>query len=204
MTVEFPSQRPVTRSFDVFFDLGGWVNNREASDSRRHRAHYDVTVMGNVITLTILHHCNRLIVCWNHFSATSMAYCSTAVTPLLTHRSNCSLACINYRYEDRNTALTGVGAMCATLTTQNHAHPHPTHSTSHVLPMHPSLMRTRHFPQAEVLHWNRKASAKWTHLYPLRTPRQHVNRSTQLNWVQFSILELKPSLTVSRFSKSFI
>ena len=30
---EFPTQRPVTRSFDVFFDLrlnNGWVNNREA------------------------------------------------------------------------------------------------------------------------------------------------------------------------------
>ena len=38
---EFPAQRPVTRSFDVFFDLpwiNGWVNNREAGDLRRHRA----------------------------------------------------------------------------------------------------------------------------------------------------------------------
>ena len=32
---EFPPQRPVTRSFD-----------REAGDLRRHRGHYDVTVMG--------------------------------------------------------------------------------------------------------------------------------------------------------------
>ena len=43
-----PAQRPVTRSFDVFFDLrwiNGSVNNREAGDLRRHRAHYDVTVM---------------------------------------------------------------------------------------------------------------------------------------------------------------
>ena len=39
---EFPSQRQVRRSFDVFFD--GWVNNRYAGDLRRHRAHYDVTV----------------------------------------------------------------------------------------------------------------------------------------------------------------
>ena len=32
---EFSSQRPVTRSFDVFFDLRlneYWVNNREAGD----------------------------------------------------------------------------------------------------------------------------------------------------------------------------
>ena len=47
-TGEFSSQRPVTRSFDVFFDLrlkNGWANNRDADDLRRHRAHYDVTVM---------------------------------------------------------------------------------------------------------------------------------------------------------------
>ena len=37
-----------TRSFDVFFDLRpkiDWVNNREASDFRRHRGHYDGDVM---------------------------------------------------------------------------------------------------------------------------------------------------------------
>ena len=27
--------------------MNGWVNNREAGDLRRHRAHYDVTVMGD-------------------------------------------------------------------------------------------------------------------------------------------------------------
>ena len=41
VTVELPSQKPVTRSFDVLFDL---VNNREAGDLRRHRAHYDVKI----------------------------------------------------------------------------------------------------------------------------------------------------------------
>ena len=41
---EFPSQRPVTRSFDVFL-INGWVSNREAGDLRRHRAHYFVIVM---------------------------------------------------------------------------------------------------------------------------------------------------------------
>ena len=48
VTGVFPAQRPVTRSFDVFFDLrlnNGWVNNPEAGDLRRHRAHYDVIVM---------------------------------------------------------------------------------------------------------------------------------------------------------------
>ena len=46
--VEFPSQRPVTWTFGVFFDLHlnkRWVNSREASDLRCHRAHYDVSVM---------------------------------------------------------------------------------------------------------------------------------------------------------------
>ena len=45
---EFPSQRPVTRSFDVFFDLRlnkRLSNKREAGDLRRYRAHYDVIVM---------------------------------------------------------------------------------------------------------------------------------------------------------------
>ena len=51
VTGEFPAQRPVTRSFGVFFDLNGWVNNGEAGDLRRHRDHYDVTVMRFVCEL---------------------------------------------------------------------------------------------------------------------------------------------------------
>ena len=42
-TGEFPAQRPVTQSFDVFFDL--LLNNRKAGDLRCHLAHYDVIVM---------------------------------------------------------------------------------------------------------------------------------------------------------------
>ena len=48
VTSEFPSQRPVTRNFDVsliYAWINGWVNNREGDDLRRHRTHYDVTVM---------------------------------------------------------------------------------------------------------------------------------------------------------------
>ena len=48
VTGEFPSQRPVTRSFEVFFDLrlkSGCINNRDVGDLRSHRAHYDVIVM---------------------------------------------------------------------------------------------------------------------------------------------------------------
>ena len=44
---DFHTQRPVTRSFDIFICvwINGWVNNGEAGDLRRYRAHYDVTVM---------------------------------------------------------------------------------------------------------------------------------------------------------------
>ena len=37
---EFPTQRPMTRSFDVFFDLrlnNGCVNKGEVGDLKRHR-----------------------------------------------------------------------------------------------------------------------------------------------------------------------
>ena len=48
VTGEFPSQRPVTRSFDIFFNLRPnkrlSINNREGGDLRRHRSHYDVIV----------------------------------------------------------------------------------------------------------------------------------------------------------------
>ena len=48
VTCEFPAQRPVLRSFDVFSDLlliNGWVNNGDDGYLRRHRSHYDVTVI---------------------------------------------------------------------------------------------------------------------------------------------------------------
>ena len=52
VTGEFPSQRPVTWSFDIFSlicaRIYGWINNREAGDVRRHRphyAHYDIIVI---------------------------------------------------------------------------------------------------------------------------------------------------------------
>ena len=46
VTARFPSQRSVTRSFDVSFDLR--LNkhfSKQTSDLRRQRAHYDATVM---------------------------------------------------------------------------------------------------------------------------------------------------------------
>ena len=48
VTGEFPSQRPVTRNFDIFFVLRwtkGLTNNRDAGHLERHRTYYGVTVM---------------------------------------------------------------------------------------------------------------------------------------------------------------
>ena len=45
---EFPTQRPVTQSFDFSLTcvwINGWVNNRKVGDLRRYRAHYDASVM---------------------------------------------------------------------------------------------------------------------------------------------------------------
>ena len=52
---EFLAQRPVTRSFDVYFDMrpkNGWINNGEAGDLRRYLAHYDVIVMITIFLLS--------------------------------------------------------------------------------------------------------------------------------------------------------
>ena len=38
--------------------INGWVNNREAGDLRRHRAHYDVTIMQRAcMSYIVQHHC---------------------------------------------------------------------------------------------------------------------------------------------------
>ena len=54
---EFPEQRPVTRSFDAFFDLrlNKRVNNGQAGDLRRHSAHYDVSVVLKCYWETVFH-----------------------------------------------------------------------------------------------------------------------------------------------------
>ena len=48
VTIGFPTQRPVMLRFDVLFDLRlnkRLSKNRDAGDLRRHRAHYELTVM---------------------------------------------------------------------------------------------------------------------------------------------------------------
>ena len=60
VTGEFPSQMPVTRSFDVLFIcawINGSVSNLEAGDLRRHHAHYDVVVMINLFIAKLAYTC---------------------------------------------------------------------------------------------------------------------------------------------------
>ena len=100
VTGEFPSQRPVTQSFDVFFDLrlnNDWVSNRDADDLRRHRANYDVTVMdrqcshGDVMEKKRFPHTGPV---WGKPSVTGVFYsqrisyaehCWALLLPLLLH-----------------------------------------------------------------------------------------------------------------------
>ena len=54
VTGEFPAQKSVTLSFDVFCDLHmnkRLRDNGEAGDLRRYEVHYDVTVMIRVISI---------------------------------------------------------------------------------------------------------------------------------------------------------
>ena len=74
---------PVTRSFDVFFDLIiDWVNNRDAGDFRGHDAHCDVIVMTlkSGINDPTTHHCNDLGVTSPH---PCDALCSCLVKPVI-------------------------------------------------------------------------------------------------------------------------
>ena len=77
---EFPAQRPVTRSFDVYLicvRINGWVSNRDAGYLRRNRGHYDVTVMHSVnrgpdyqkFVLSPQHRdiC-KMMLCWLHWN----------------------------------------------------------------------------------------------------------------------------------------
>ena len=53
ITGEFPAQRPVMRTFDVFFDLHliqQLSKDGDAGNLRRHRAQYDVIVMHIIIS----------------------------------------------------------------------------------------------------------------------------------------------------------
>ena len=71
---EFPTQRPVTRSFDVSLicaRINDWVNKLEAGDLRRHRGHYDVNVMTwRIVFQSLFRWCNA-IETWHNPIATA-------------------------------------------------------------------------------------------------------------------------------------
>ena len=60
VTGELPAQRPVKRSFDVFFFIwactSSWADNEDAGDLRRHGAHYDLIVLRK--SMFVWHHCD--------------------------------------------------------------------------------------------------------------------------------------------------
>ena len=61
---EFPAQRPVSGALVfslICARMNGWVNNREAGDLRRYRAHYDVIVM---VVLDLVQLNNQCFTTW--------------------------------------------------------------------------------------------------------------------------------------------
>ena len=114
---EFPTQRPVTRSFDVFFDLHtnrrlskqwwGWWFETLSRPLWRHRN--DLEPSWNVYILVDQWSAPHGGQCWDYCSVTpsslskrslseirSMVSYKTQVSPLLTHWGYCSLA-LNHR-----------------------------------------------------------------------------------------------------------
>ena len=88
VTSEFPSQRPMMQSFDVFFDLGlnKWLSKHPgAGDLRCHCAHYDITVMV-LSVMTCIPSCSG----WCHFCP-CMGHGLIVGRP--GHSSSCGLWC---------------------------------------------------------------------------------------------------------------
>ena len=89
VTDEFPSQRPVTWRFYVFFYMcrdwtNGWVNNRDAGDLGRHHTHYDVIVMESDLFMVMI--CNGSashITCHVKGESGSWCFCVVTLTKLL-------------------------------------------------------------------------------------------------------------------------
>ena len=82
VTCEFPSQRPVTRSFDVSL-ICAWINaslyNRGAGDLSRHRAHYDVIVMQIWISPCVIILCPRRSVVVNGYQIGCVLHVEMAI-----------------------------------------------------------------------------------------------------------------------------
>ena len=87
VTGGFPSQSPLTRSFDFSLICAwtkDWANNQDAGDLRCHRTHYDVTVMQSCYNFSITMNklCNRVwYTCPHHHAITkiTVVYCQNQI-----------------------------------------------------------------------------------------------------------------------------
>ena len=87
---DFPLQRPVIQSFDVFFDLylNKRVNNRDACDLKCNRAHYAVTVMKKSIWWRSLYLGHVTEDFWSVHGAISLKLLAGILTRLVTWSSS--------------------------------------------------------------------------------------------------------------------
>ena len=102
---EFPTQRPVTRNFEftlISARINGWVNNREAGDLRRHRIHYEVTVM---------------CFSWGGFSTTCMYYYGICRGILMTSCSSYLQKCWEIKQNIYVFKFLEINPACQALTT---------------------------------------------------------------------------------------
>ena len=106
VTGEFPSQRPVTRSSDVYFDMclnKRWVNNRGVGDLRHHRTHYVVIVMQ--ISNTLFRHQPQMNIQYvdiSFYSFTQLVLSEGYSTFVLQHRNDkfCSIwYCVKLNFD---------------------------------------------------------------------------------------------------------
>ena len=84
VTGEFPAQRPMKRSFDVFFDLRlnkRLSKNREAGDLRRRGAHFDVIVCNGLSPI------RRQSVTWTN-GPTYFDYIRISITKMISRKSH--------------------------------------------------------------------------------------------------------------------
>ena len=89
-TGDFPLQRPVMQSFDVFFDLylNKRVNNRDTCDLKCNRAHYAVTVMKKSIWRRSLYLGHVTEDVWSVHGAISLKLLAGILTRLVTWSSS--------------------------------------------------------------------------------------------------------------------
>ena len=108
VTGEFPSQRPVARSFHVYLICAwtnDWVNTRDAGDLRHHCSHNDVTVIGfstswsliNTVCSTVSKRYLRCIIglVWLYYQFTEHSVIWPSANIKIMWASRCKFSCMN-------------------------------------------------------------------------------------------------------------